>query len=342
MSERIPLRIIMVQATQLPLDASSDIFATFEESVRNAVAQAPTPQDPDAVTMVVFPEMHLFGTPGLSEEAAHEAQNAAACSLPQEGTPDPPLAARLTTRLSELARDLGIWLVPGTLCERAATEQQGIYNTAAVWNPAGEFVAAYRKICPWRPYETYIPGDSFTVFDIPGVGRVGFTICYDAWFPEISRQVAWKGAELILNLVRTTTPDRAQELVLAQSNAIVNQSFVASLNAAGPDGYGRSLLVDPNGTVINELPTKEPGIITAEIDLGQAKNVRDHGTVGLNRVWHQFKDSDPTIPLPLYGGSITAQRWKPSEFTATATATAGNATAAATTTTQTPETVGKK
>lgn len=57
-------------------------------------------------------------------------------------------------------------------------------------------------------------GNEFSIFEIPGLGCVGLNICYDIWFPEVTRQLTWMGAEVIVNLVRTTTPDRKQELVL--------------------------------------------------------------------------------------------------------------------------------
>jgi predicted amidohydrolase len=324
---RAPLRLIMVQAPQLPVDASSGTFYSFESSVRQAVATAPKPSSPDTVTLVMFPEMHLFGTGDLPEKIAGEAQIAAGITLPRKGTPGGRFSAvsqnsrknrandsgpqSYAARFSQLAHELNIWLIPGTLCEKVRDKRGAIYNTAAVWSPQGKLVASYRKICPWRPYEIYTPGTSISVFTIPGVGRIGFTICYDAWFPEISRQVAWKGAELIVNLVRTTTPDRELELTLARSNAIVNQAFIASLNAPAPQGYGKSILVGPEGEDIAQLDDNQPGVITAEIDLGHAQHIRDTGTLGLNRMWHQFRSTDPTIPLPLYGGSIKAARWKP-------------------------------
>jgi predicted amidohydrolase len=323
----------MVQAAQLPVDASSGTFYAFESSVRHAVATAPAPSDPRTVTLVMFPEMHLFGTGDLPQKFAQEAQISAALTLPRKGTPGGRFSqaslrdgrAELSgsdsypARFSQLAHELGIWLIPGTLCERVKDKRNAIYNTAAVWSPQGKLVASYRKICPWRPYEVYTPGTSFTVFDIPEVGRIGLTICYDAWFPEISRHVAWMGAELIVNLVRTTTPDRAQELVLARSNAIVNQSYVASLNAAAPQGFGRSILVGPEGEVLDQTDTDSPATITAELDLGHARDVRDTGTAGFNRLWHQFHAGDAEIPLPLYAGSITAERWKPDSFDPTTT-----------------------
>ncbi|MCI1984334.1 MAG: carbon-nitrogen hydrolase family protein [Bifidobacteriaceae bacterium] len=322
---RSPLRLIMVQAPQLPVDATDGTFYTFESSVRQAVEEAPTPSSPDVVTLVMFPEMHLFGTGDLPEKIAGEAQVAAGITLPRKGTPGGRFSQAAhgkgranssgpqsyAARFSQLAHELNIWLIPGTLCEKMRDKPTAIHNTAAVWSPQGKLVASYRKICPWRPYEIYTPGTTFTVFTIPGVGRVGFTICYDAWFPEITRQVAWKGAELIVNLVRTTTPDRELELTLARSNAIVNQAFIASLNAPAPRGYGKSILVGPEGEVLDQLDNDQPGIISAEIDLGHAQSIRDNGTLGLNRMWHQFRDSDPTIPLPLYEGSIRASRWPP-------------------------------
>ena len=92
-----------------------------------------------------------------------------------------------------------------------------------------------------------MPGDTFTVFDIPGVGRFGLIICFDAWFPEVTRTLAWMGAEVILQPTLTKTIDREQELVLARANAIVNQVYVVSPNYGGLFGTGRSVIVDPEG-----------------------------------------------------------------------------------------------
>lgn len=203
--------------------------------------------------------------------------------------------------------------MPGSVYERGVGDR--VHNTAPVYSPQGERLAAYRKICPWRPYETTTPGNRFEVVDLAGVGRIGLSICYDTWFPEISRHLAWMGAELIVNVVRTTTSDRAQEVVLNRANAITNQVFVASVNSAAPSGTGRSLVIDPQGTVRAETVDAGDSTLTDVIDLDEVCNVRRYGTAGLNRIWDQFRPGDPALELPLYGGRIDPATWNPAHTT---------------------------
>lgn len=262
--------------------------------------------------LVLYPELHLCGGPDGDPDAVRAAM--AETAEPLDGPRDRALA--------ELAGDLRVWLAPGTVYERG---QDGhIYNTAVVYSPAGQRVASYRKVFPWRPYETTAAGSEFVVFDIGGVGRIGLSICYDAWFPESTRHLAWMGAELVLNLVRTATADREQELVLARANAITNQVFVASLNAAAPAGVGRSLLVDPEGRARGETADAEPATLTDVLDLDEATRVRREGTAGLNRMWDQFGTDDSALALPLYDGKIDPGTWNPSRHAAPHTGERGH------------------
>lgn len=292
MTELSALTIAMAQYSQLPIGKP---FGRFANSVRHVVdVHSTAGARPE---LVIFPEMHLFGTGDLPQDQARRSKIAAATDFHDE----------LTENLKALAKELGIWLIPGTVPEQDG--EDGAFNTAPVFSPAGELVTTYRKICPWRPFEQYTPGDSFAVFDIPGKGRIGLTICYDAWFPEISRQVAWLGADMIVNLVRTTTPDRRQELVLARANAIVNQTFLASINAAAPQGVGESVLVDPEGNIIRQITGSQEGLITATVQLDQVRRIHQTGTSGTNKVWEQFRPGDSPVPLPLYEGRIDPDRW---------------------------------
>jgi Predicted amidohydrolase len=284
-----PLPVALAQAPPRPAAAP---FSGFAEEVENLLARFPQTR------LVIYPELHLCGVTGPAGETDKQLQDAAE-----------PLDGHRAGQLGELAGDLGIWLVPGTVCERGPHGE--LFNTALAFSPEGRLAAFYRKIFPWRPHEPYVPGDRFVVLDLPEAGRIGFSICYDAWFPEVARHLAWMGAEVIVNPVMTTTSDRAQELVLARANAIVNQVFVVSVNTAGPTGTGRSLIVDPEGRVRAEAPGQGATVLTDVLDLDDVTRVRTFGTAGVNRMWDQFTDDDTPLDLPLYGGSLDPRRWHP-------------------------------
>ena len=119
------------------------------------------------------------------------------------------------------------------------------------------------------------------------------------------------GVEFVVKVVKTICADRKQERVLAQANAIVNQVFVLSVNAAGPVGMGGSIVCGPEGTVIADLPTAERGLIHVVLDLDQVTRVREVGTEGFNRMWSQMAPDDPLIDLPIYQGRNDPSRWQP-------------------------------
>lgn len=250
------------------------------------------------VTMMVFPEYHTCRVSSRPDQR-HDAYQQIA----------EPLDGPRVRALRQIAADAGVWLLPGTVIEQSSHGE--LFNTAIVCSPDGGLAGAYRKAFPWRPFEQLTPGTGFTTVDLPGIGRVGLAICYDLWFPEVARQLAWMGAEVIIYPTQTSTSDRDQELVLARAAAITNQVFVVSVDAAAPDGVGRSIVVDPEGIVRVAAPSETPAVVTDVIDLDAVTRVREYGTRGLNRVWSQFRDGDPVLELPVYGGSITPAAWHP-------------------------------
>ena len=277
------LSVAALQTAPVVRDPAATL-ALFGERLAGVRAVVP------GVDLVLAPELHLSGQPGLLEE--------------QSGYPDEvavQVPGPLTDAISVLAREHRVWLVPGTVFERADDGQ--IHNTALAFSPAGELVARYRKVFPWQPHEECAPGDRFVTFDIPEVGRIGLAICYDGNFPEVFRQLAWMGAELVLQPTLTTTSDRTAELVLARANAIVNQLYVINLNASDPAGLGRSVVVDPEGIVRVEAGAGEE-LITDVIDLDAVTRVRDHGLAGVSRMWDQLMRTGPQIELPVYGGRL--------------------------------------
>jgi predicted amidohydrolase len=248
--------------------------------------------------LLVFPEIHLCGDCDLAADGNEWLRSAAE-----------PLDGQRVQALGEMAAALGVWLIPGSVPELG--DGGRVYNTQVVFDPSGNLVASYRKVFPWRPYEAWSSGHEFDVFDMPSTGRGGLSICYDAWFPESTRSVAWLGAEFVVNVVKTIGSDRKQERVLAQANAIVNQVFMLSVNAAGPIGAGGSIVCDPEGTVIGDLPTADLGVIRVDVDLDEVTRVREVGTEGFSRMWSQMAPDDPVIDLPINQGRIDPTRWQP-------------------------------
>ncbi|NUT72353.1 carbon-nitrogen hydrolase family protein [Pseudarthrobacter sp. C4D7] len=288
-------RILPLIAAQARPRLIGEPVSAFAEEVKAALEAQPHSK------LVVFPELHLFGDEDPDQQRTEMLQASAE-----------PLDGPRVKELKQLARDLNIWLVPGSVCERGPEGQ--LFNTQLVLSPDGELAGYYRKIFPWRPFEPYDPGDKFTTVDLPGIGRVGLNICYDAWYPEVSRQLAWMGADVILNVVKTTTPDRKQELILAKANAIVNQVFMVSVNCAGPTGQGKSIIVDPEGNTLAEATDDQPQLLTAELDLAAVEHVRTHGTENLNRPWSQFRDGEPAVELSVYQGRINPATWTPPSY----------------------------
>lgn len=288
MSER-ELTIGLAQRAPYPIDAGLDGFAADV---------AATLEAHPAIELLVYPELHLCGTEHLPEDARPAALERAAA----------PLDGELLAGLGAIAERHGIWLCPGSIGERDGEGR--FFNTQLLFDPSGRLRARYRKMFPWRPFEPHDPGTEFVVQDLDGAAVAGMSICYDAWFPEHTRQLAWLGADVVLNIVKTTTPDREQELVLARAGAIVNQCTIASVNCAAPVGRGRSIVVGPEGFVLAEAGIGEETLVVRFAHADVAR-IRERGTMGSNRMWSQFRDGDAPIPLPLYEGRIDPATWAP-------------------------------
>jgi formamidase len=275
------LFVAALQTAGVPGDPQATL-AQFERNVR-ALRETF-----DGLQLVVAPELHLMALPPLLEEDDDASPQSLAVDVPGE----------LTERLAALARETGLWLIPGSVYERAG---DAIANTAFVLSPAGDLVTSYRKCFPWQPYETTQPGTKTVCFDIDGVGRFGIAICHDGAFPEVFRSLAWQGAEAIFQVTLTGTSDREAETVVARANAIVNQVAVVNVNAAAPVGNGRSLVIDPEGAVRYEAGVGEE-VVTAVLDLDQVQRVRERGSFGINKLWEEMDRVGPSLELPQYGG----------------------------------------
>jgi deaminated glutathione amidase len=203
------------------------------------------------------------------------------------------------------ARRYGIWLIPGSMFEKA--EDGRIYNTSAVINPEGEVVSRYRKMFPFRPYEADVAaGTEFCVFDVPEVGRFGLSICYDIWFPETTRHLTSLGAEVLLHPVLTGTADRDAELAIARATAAQFQCYVFDVNGLGAGGVGRSCVVNPSAHVLHQSAGQED-MFPIEVDLERVRRERERGMLGLGQVLKSFRDREAEFPV--YDRSSGAAAW---------------------------------
>jgi len=193
----------------------------------------------------------------------------------------------------EAARKHGIWLVPGSMFEAASDL---IYNTCPVIAPDGTVVSRYRKQFPWLPYEEGVtPGSEFTVFDVPNVGRFGISNCYDMWFPETIRAMAWMGAEVILHPSLTSSIDRDAEIAMIRAHGAMNQLYFFDVNLAGPLGVGQSCVAGPGGEVIYQAG-KGREIFSLKLDLNYLRDVRKNGWQNLGQPLKSFRDSQLQFP----------------------------------------------
>lgn len=275
------LGIAAVQMSVVPWDAQATV-KKMGETVRALSRSFPW------VNLITF---HELAVPGLVQFITAEKPDT--WRKDAQAIPGP-----LTDQLCDIARHTKKWLIPGSMYE---LDGDTLYNTTLAMSPDGDIVAKYRKIFPWYPYEAgTAAGDTFCVFDIPDLGRIGLCICYDIWFPEVARTLTWLGAEVIIQPTMTPTSDRPLELVISQSTAIFNQCYFVGVNGVGPWGGGRSTIVDPDGRVL-QVGTDHEMILTEILDLDHVTRTREFGTIGMNQTLKQLRDSNQTFPIYTQG-----------------------------------------
>ena len=188
--------------------------------------------------------------------------------------------------LRELARKLGIYIHIGSLAIKISPDRAA--NRGFLIDPKGEIAARYDKIHmfdvdleggeSYRESRTYSPGEQAVLADLPW-GRLGITICYDLRFPALYRALAEAGATMLTVPSAFTVPTgEAHWHVLNRARAIENGSFLFAAAQCGKheskrETYGHSLIVDPWGCILAEGGA-EPGVVMAEIDLGEVAKAR--------------------------------------------------------------------
>ena len=190
-----------------------------------------------------------------------------------------PVPGPTTELMGDLARELGVYLLGGSILEGEPGARR-LSNTSTLFDPSGEMTAVYRKIHLFdvrvsdREYlesANIAPGNEIVTAKA-GAATLGLSVCYDVRFPELYRLLALRGAEILaVPAAFTLQTGKDHWELLLRARAVENQAFVVApaqwgQKADGRWTYGRSMIVDPWGTVLATCPDHD-GYALATLDL---------------------------------------------------------------------------
>ena len=262
------LRVAAIQMSSTPDKEGNK--ETAEALIREAVSAG--------ADLVALPE--LWSCHGFDEAYRENAE---------------PVPGPTTDFLGELARELGVYVLGGSILEGDPGAQR-LSNTSTFFDPSGEMTAVYRKIHLFdvkvsdREYleSANIAPGSEIVTAKAGAATLGLSVCYDVRFPELYRLLALRGAEILaVPAAFTLQTGKDHWELLLRARAVENQAFVVApaqwgQKADGRWTYGRSMIVDPWGTVLATCPDRD-GHALATMDLDYLDRFRAEFPAFTNR-----------------------------------------------------------
>jgi len=198
--------------------------------------------------------------------------------------------------LGHCARELGMWIIGGTIPLRVENEPDRVAAASLLFDDRGRCVGRYDKIhlfdvdVPdrdgairnerYRESATVAPGSEPRVLATP-LGHIGMAVCYDVRFPELFRVLQAQGAEILsLPSAFTAPTGKAHWELLVRARAVENLCYVlapaqSGIHPNGRETWGDSLIVDPWGQIIARVAGAGPGVAVAEIDRTVQQELRE-------------------------------------------------------------------
>lgn len=250
---------------QNPIVVTPDDLAAQTRRVVELVGKAR--RNLPTMDLVVFPEYALHG---LSMDTNPEIM----CRL------DGPEVVAFQTA----CRDNQIW---GCFSIMEYNPHGNPYNSGLIIDHHGELKLYYRKLHPWVPVEPWEPGNlGIPVCEGPNGSTIALIICHDGMFPEMARECAYKGAEIMIRTAGYTAPIRHAWQITNQANAFCNLMDTASVCLCGSDGtfdsMGEGMFVRFDGTPLVMGSHRPDEIITAELRPDLVREARCHWGVENN------------------------------------------------------------
>jgi len=231
------------------------------ETMRRKILQAKKRK----ADLIAFPELALTGY--VVRDRAYELA---------ETVPTGPSVRQI----EEIARKEKIHIILGMI-ERSAKAGAVLHNTAVLMGPKG-YIGKYQKMylpthSVFEEKRYFRLGYQTPVFETES-GKLGIIICYDVYFPEITRLLSLKGAKLIVCISASPSVRRGFFETLTAARAIENTVFLAFVNLAGiQDGlqfWGGSRIIAPSGNLISQAKYDEDDFITAKINYSELTRVQ--------------------------------------------------------------------
>jgi len=261
---------LVVGLVQLQLPASVSTKAELAAQVAKVVAMVgKARRNMPTMDLVVFPEYSLHGLSMSTDDAI----------LCDRVGPE-------TAALAAACREHKIYGCFSIMERNPADARRMPFNAGLVFDDEGREILYYRKLHPWVPVEPWEPGDvGVPVVDVKGA-RVALIICHDGMFPEMARECAYKGAEIMLRTAGYTAPIKASWRFTNQANAFQNLMCTASVCMCGSDGsfdsMGQGMFCNHEGAILVEGSNRPDEIITCELRPDLVREARVHWGVENN------------------------------------------------------------